>query len=34
MKELVFHRLLLPTVERHAAAPAVIDGGPCRCLRP
>ncbi|MDQ1515268.1 MAG: hypothetical protein QOE80_1098 [Actinomycetota bacterium] len=26
MKELVFHRLLLPTVESHAAAPAVIDG--------
>ena len=26
MRELVFHRLLLPTVERHAAAPAVIDG--------
>lgn len=26
MKELVFHRLLLPTVERHAADPAVIDG--------
>jgi long-chain acyl-CoA synthetase len=26
MKELVFHRLLLPTVERQAADPAVIDG--------
>jgi long-chain acyl-CoA synthetase len=26
MKELVFHRLLLPTAERHAAAPALIDG--------
>src|SRR4051794_32644879 len=26
MKELVFHRLLLPTVERHASDPAFIDG--------
>ena len=26
MKELVFHRLLLPTAERHASAPAFIDG--------
>src|SRR5262245_19169457 len=26
MKELLFHRLLLPTVERQAADPAFIDG--------
>jgi len=26
MKELVFHRLLLPTVERQAADPAFVDG--------
>ena len=25
MKELVFHRLLLPTAERHASAPAFIE---------
>src|SRR5256714_3389213 len=26
MKELLFHRLLLPTIESHASAPAFIDG--------
>ena len=32
MKELVFHRLLLPTVESHASAPAVVDGDTGRAV--
>jgi long-chain acyl-CoA synthetase len=32
MKELLFHRLLLPTVERHASAPAFIDGDTGRAV--
>jgi len=32
MKELLFHRLLLPTVESHASAPAVVDGDTGRAV--
>src|SRR2546430_6735253 len=32
MKDLVFHRLLLPTVESHASAPAVVDGDTGRAV--